>query len=102
MIEIKTAFLASAAQKENWKDNAIPPNYYCQTIDEYHCNPDSKGTILIAELMLNDLFTRRITRFIPREGTEEDLKWILDKVDNFYYKNIVPKIPPSLTINIDL
>lgn len=102
MLEVKTAFLASASKKESWKNNLIPPNYYCQCIWEYLSNPKAKGTIIIAELLYNDGLTQRITRYVPREDTKEDAEWLLNQVDIFTNDYVKKRVPPSLKLNIDL
>ena len=96
ILEIKTATIESAAQKEKW-NNRIPDNYFCQ-LCWYMGVMEADFAVLVAQLKYerddSDLF--KVTKHyrFERSDIEEDIIYLLKKGSEFfdYIKN--DKRPP--------
>lgn len=86
ILEIKTATISSQAQKEKWKGNHIPENYYAQVL-HYMLVTGANFAILKAQLKYEVdgeepfLYTKHYR--IEREEVEEDIEYLREKEEEF-------------------
>jgi putative phage-type endonuclease len=101
LLEIKTTEILSSQHKEQWKDK-IPDNYYCQCL--YY--------MYILELQFAILYVEKIYTYEDRqysvleiyhierdERVEKNIKYIVEKVSNFWNNYVLTNVRPSLKVN---
>ena len=97
VLEIKTATISGAAQKEKWKGNHIPENYYAQVL-HYLMVTGANFAILKAQLKYEldgeepFLYTKHYR--IEREEVIEDILYLAQKEREFY-SSIVNRERPN-------
>lgn len=91
VLEIKTANVGKASQWEKWKD-AVPMNYLAQAIAQMAVT-GWDGVYLYAKLLkLNGDSELRLYK-IERGEHEEDIRWLVSEIDNFW-KLVETRTPP--------
>lgn len=86
VLEIKTATIGSKAQKEKWKGNAIPQNYYIQVLHSLMVT-GFEFAYVKAQLKYNiegeEPFTHTKHYYIDRSEVEGDIAFLLEKEREF-------------------
>ncbi len=105
--EGKTAGILNNIMRENWKGQ-IPNNYFIQLLHGMFVT-GFKFAILNVELRYE--FTDKETKIktltferrdfrINRDSVEEDIKYLVDNVHEFWNENVLKQIQPALNIQI--
>lgn len=83
-LEIKSG---SGFTAKNWKENSLPDNYFLQT-------QDYMGVTGLPYFFVVALIDKTLLwRYVPRD--EEIIAIIKDRVNQFWTKNVLVKIPPA-------
>jgi putative phage-type endonuclease len=102
ILEIKTTELFSSYHKEKW-NNQVPQNYYIQIL-HYMNVMSADFAILKAQIKQvdkNGVETYQIRHYVfLASEVADDLVYEEDKITEFWTENIIPKIEPSLPINL--
>ena len=98
LYESKSATLLSAADWSKWKDQ-VPTGYYCQILHSMYVG-DFDFAVLFAILRdkNNDATIRRY--FFERVEVADDIKWLVDKEENFWTQNILGGKMPSAILTL--
>lgn len=97
ILEIKTSTPSGKAGWEAWANGNMPSNYYCQVLHQMLATGFDFVYLFAALYSLNgDIVLREYS--IDRKDVEEDLKWLLSQETNFYKKNIIGGVMPSMPL----
>lgn len=97
ILEIKTATPITAAQREKWRDDKIPDNYFIQVL--HGLNVTGFDFVdLVAELTYAEDRTWRKTYRIERGDFLEELEYVREGVTAFWNEWIVPDKEPPLIL----
>ena len=97
ILEVKTTEIVRSMQYENWKDDNIPDNYYCQVL--HYLNVTGYSFVkLVAELKYSQDYQIRKTYTILREEVIEEMKYLEQEEIKFWNEYIVKDIRPPLLL----
>lgn len=102
VLEIKTSEILNSMHKERWEGNAVPMNYFCQTIF-YMAVTEADFACIKAQLktVFNGVpYIKTKHYFINRDEVQEDINFLMDEGEKFwqYVKNDAcpPLVLPSI------
>lgn len=101
VLEIKTSEILRSMQKEKWKGENIPPNYYCQVL--HYMNVTGFTFVkLFAELSYDENYqvTKTYSISIDDDGVKEDMQVLLEKEIEFWRYVVDKKMPPLILPNL--
>lgn len=103
ILEIKTSEILRSMQKEKWKGDNIPPNYYCQVL-HYMNVTGCTFARLFAELTYDENYqvTKTYTIDINDENVKTDMEALQDAEIKFWKYVEEGKTPPLVLPNIEL
>lgn len=97
ILEIKTATPITAAQREKWRDDKIPDNYFIQVL--HGLNVTGFDFVdLVAELTYAEDRIWRKTYRIERGDFLDELEYVKEGVADFWNEWIVPDKEPPLIL----
>lgn len=101
ILEIKTSEILRSMQKEKWKGDNIPPNYYCQVLHYMNVTGYTFAR-LFAELIYDENYqvTKTYTIDINDENVKEDLKALQDAEIRFWKYVEDGETPPLVLPNL--
>lgn len=100
ILEIKTTEILRSMQKEKWKDDHIPMNYYCQVLHQLLA---TGWEYVYLKAQLKSVINGRIYHqtkhyYIEREEVKEDLEWLLAAEIKFWNEHVLTKKMPDLVL----
>lgn len=97
ILEIKTATPITATQREKWRDDRIPDNYFIQVL--HGLNVTGFDFVdLVAELTYAEDRIWRKTYHLERDDFLEELEFVREGVEDFWNDYVVPDREPPLRL----
>lgn len=97
ILEIKTTNILQSMQKESWKGENIPQNYFCQVV--HYLNVTGFSFVkLVAELNYNKDYQIRKTYTILRSEVEDSIKYLEKKEIEFWNEYVLKDRKPNLLL----
>lgn len=99
VLEIKTTTILQSMQKEKWKDDNVPQNYYCQVLHGLNVT-GFDFVVLRALIRYSNDYAQIRTYYFRRIEKQDDLDFLKEEVVKFYNNHILKKQPPNLIIKL--
>ena len=100
ILEIKTTEITSKVKAQEWAENHIPDQYYCQLL-HYFLVTEYEFAVLTAEIKVHksdgSSEWRIAERHIERSEVIQDIK-VLERAERAFYKHVVDKTQPALQL----
>lgn len=98
ILEIKTAWIMSKRDLEQWENNSIPNHYYLQVLAQLNAT-GFDFVVLVAQLIFDDHHSEIQQYYIERDEVEDDIAHVEGKAVEFWGYVTSDKQPPtSLTL----
>lgn len=99
ILELKTTTIQNARMLDQWKDNSIPQNYYCQVLHYLACTGFEFAVVYcLADIPWGDYGNgtqQTFVRIINRSEVLDDINFLVNQEIEFWNKHIVCDIPPK-------
>lgn len=99
VLELKTTTIQNMRMLDEWKDNKIPQNYYCQVLHYLACTGFEFAVVYcLADIPWSDDgkgSQHTFVRYIERDDVMEDIRLLVNKEIEFWNTHVVRGIPPK-------
>lgn len=99
ILEIKTTTILQSMQREKWKDDNVPQNYYCQVLHGLNVT-GFDFVVLRALIRYSSDYAQVRTYYFKKNDRLDDLDYLKTEVIKFFINHIVTKTPPNLIIKL--
>lgn len=99
ILELKTTTIQNKKMLDEWKDNKIPQNYYCQVLHYLACTGFEFAVLYcLADIPWGDNENgsqQTFVRYIERIDVLDDINLLVKKEMEFWNINVMQGIPPK-------